>query len=196
MINLPYREDRRRLVTAELERFGQYDYSFWSATHRENGVVGLLDTMRSVFRHCIEQDFPSVMILEDDVKFIEDIAFAEKSLMDVPVGFDMLYLGCNLSQEKVDLFCPGLIKLTGAYATHAIIYSRAGMRKALTMLENFSCSPYDVQLVHGIQTDGNCYGVMPMVATQGKSFSDITKTETDYAPFLEQRFEKKTQSLR
>lgn len=196
VINLPARIDRRETVTKELAKVGIVDYRFWRATHNHNGVVGLLLTMKSLLDHCDSLGLTSVLILEDDARFLHPIGLVEDAIKQLPTNWDLLYLGVNLFQKEVEFYSPKLIKLTGGCATHAILYSRSGIERAIGMLDIESESPYDLQLVYKLQEFRNCYAIYPMVVTQSDGFSDIQGENVEYAKLLEDRFENKTQSIK
>lgn len=196
IINLPVRTDRRKSVTIEMDRI-KLGYRFWRAvTHPSSGVMGLIETMKYLLEYCIANGYAKVLILEDDVRFLETRLFVDKCIAQLPDDFDLMYLGCNLAQNKVELFSPNLIKVDGAYATHAILYSNSGMKKVYDILKRGSDSPLDVQIVHGVQADGNCYACYPMAGTQVDSYSDIEQRDVRYRQLLEDRFEQKTQHLK
>lgn len=196
VINLPERTDRKKSVAKEMDRV-KLGYRFWRAiTHPSGGVIGLIETMKYLLEHCIANDYDKVLILEDDVRFLETRIFVDKCISQLPDDFDLMYLGCNLAQNKVELFSPNLIRVDSAYATHAILYSNSGVKKVYEFLKRGSDSPLDVQIVHGVQVDGNCYACYPMAVTQVDSYSDIEKRNIQYRQLLEDRFDQKTQHLK
>ncbi len=196
-ISLPEREDRRIHIENELTKHG-LEFRFWRAIKMDNGVQGLLETMKGLLNHAITIGYENVLICEDDCKFIVDNpkVIIDKCMKQLPPDFDLCYLGVNLWQEEVKLYRKNLIKLTDAYATHCILYSRKGMSKLLFALtENENNTPLDILIKEKIMPDEKCFCSFPFIASQVNSYSDIQNKNQEYAKFLEQRFIEKTKHL-
>src|ERR1700733_3648262 len=47
----------------------EVDFEVWSASENENGVVGLLRSMHGLFTWCLQEDYKTILVLEDDSVF-------------------------------------------------------------------------------------------------------------------------------
>lgn len=201
LLNLESRPDRLEHSRSELKKHG-IDYNLFKSIKFDNGKLGLIFTMKDVLEHCLIKNYKNVLIIEDDILFLEDEA--KKSIQwcadQLPNDYDMLFMGCNLFQQEIELYSANLIKVTGACATHCILYSKSGMEKAfneiLKQINNTEkVVPLDMIYVDKIQKDGKCFCCYPMIATQINGFSDIENKYVDYDRFLTNRFIEKTKHL-
>lgn len=178
------------------------DMSYWAyqATKNTNGKLGLLLTMEKLLTESMYAEFEQILVLEDDCNFIVDDVKEqiEKCLLQLPKDFDCLYLGVNLFQKNVELYSENLIKLESGYATHAIIYSKKGIRKVLEAIRSKKLNQWalDEIMVKLIQPQGSCFAAYPMVVTQSNGYSDIEKKEIKYDRFLTDRFKERTAHLK
>lgn len=200
IISLPSRLLDRLVPLIDYLKSIDLDYFTYSAIKNYDGKLGLLLTMEKLLNECIFEGYSSVMILEDDAHFLSN-NFKE-NLDDytnqLPENFDMCYLGVNLFEDNVQSYSPNLIKLHSGYATHAIIYSKKGLRKALEAIisKKHNHLPLDEIMVRRVQNEGNCYAVFPMLVSQKSGFSDIEGREVNYDKFLTDRFNEKTKHLK
>lgn len=203
LLNLESRTDRLKHSMSELKKHG-IDYTLIKSIKFDNGRLGLIYTMRRLFEDCLSSGYENVLVIEDDILFLEEEA--KKSIYwcadQLPNDYDMLLMGCNLFQNEVELYSSNLIKVTGACATHCILYSKNGIKKALAainnQLENVDMEniiPLDMIYVDKIQKDGKCFCCYPMIATQMNGVSDIENKYVDYDRFLTNRFAEKTKHL-
>lgn len=121
VINLKHSAERRRFMAAQLDPLG-HEYSFFTAVDgRElelnsltsyarllrrlffgrdltQGEMGCLLSHRTVYQHILNQNISTAIVLEDDV-FIQD-GFSDviKTLLNAPVGWDVVRF---LGREKV-----------------------------------------------------------------------------------------------
>lgn len=193
LVSLPEREDRRTKAMEELS-FHQIPFYIWMATKDEDGRRGLVKTMRSLLTFCVESDFNNVLIFEDDLKIVNPgIGEIFSDCMDeLPENYDLLYLGPNLSIEPKK-YSAHLLRGTGMYSTHAVMYSRAAIEFILEVLDENEA--YDITLVKKVQPGMQSYCTFPMLVSQHNTYSDIGKREIDYTKFLEKRFKEKTKDL-
>lgn len=201
VINLPGRTDRLKHTREELQRIGIKDFEVYPAIEGKPGAKGLLDSLFCIYREVAAGADQNVLIIEDDVKFLVNKAVFQttvrKSMEQLQqIGyFDLLYLGVNAHQRFEKFEAENLLKLRNGYATHAIIYSRASIKKILQNISPvWDRTPIDVMLSGYIQSDGNSYCTYPMLATQRKGFSDIELKNIDYS-FIQERFAKHVKHL-
>lgn len=176
VINLAYRHDRRKEVRQEMQK-GQTPFNFWQATPHENGAIGLKITMRRMFEHWLKTKEDQLVVFEDDVMFmVKQPAFDKfmtQAMNELPPDFLTLSFGCNLIRPP-ERFSPHLLRITGAYATHAMIYSRDCVEVLMFLLDE-SEKPFDVLLNDAVYPQGRSYATLRMLCGQRLSKSDISQ---------------------
>jgi GR25 family glycosyltransferase involved in LPS biosynthesis len=85
IINLNSRPDRWAKVTAEVQKFGIYEYGRFSAF--EGGVIGFNRSMHEAL-----QDEKEILLLEDDCEFTGTIQDLIEAKAKLPNDWDLLYL--------------------------------------------------------------------------------------------------------
>lgn len=198
IVNLEERIDR---LVPLIDKLKSINFPYWvfKATKNVDGKLGLLLTMEKLLLEAMFEGHKTLLVLEDDCKFLTDDLRSVSVYMDfLPEGWDCLYLGVNLYQDSVNLYSGKLIPLTSGYATHAIVYSSKGMRKVLEAIraKKHNHLPFDEILVRHIQSQGNSFCTFPMLITQQNGYSDIEGREVNYDKFLTDRFEEKTKHLK
>jgi glycosyl transferase family 25 len=109
----------------------------------------------------------SVLILEDDVFFSEDVAFRE-----MPVGWEIYYGGYAAANV-------GDLSRSDIEGSHMMGFSKIGAEKVLTYLKNLSCEdihpPIDAAYVwyRRAHPEAVCFFAVPPLAGQRPSRSDI-----------------------
>lgn len=123
-------------------------------------------------------------IRDEDVAVIfeDDILLTGWDIPQLPEVFDMVYLGANL-QGPTERINERLIKITAAWTTHAVIYSRKGAEKVLSQYK-VEYGVYDNWLKEHFHKDNNCYLVTPMIAYQRPGYSEIKDVEVDYTEVM------------
>ena len=87
-INLKSRKDKKKYMKI-LCRRKKIPIKYYLAEKHKNPRRGCLESHLNVIQKAIEQGHKSVLILEDDVKFIRPLS----QLHTPPEDWDMLYLG-------------------------------------------------------------------------------------------------------
>ena len=143
------------------------------------GSAGLSVTLRRIFERAKEENYQSVLILEDDVEFHPQInEFIEKVFKDIPSDWETIYFGANHARPYVHL-TPHVVRLGGAYTTHChAVHSSIFdlMIEQLSLLNN----PVDVLYANLIHPRGKSYGIRPHVAYQAQGYSDIVNGVVNY----------------
>lgn len=206
-INLDQRKDRWQQVQKEFKKLGIEDrVQRFSAIKSEDGRIGLIKSVGEILKKSSEEGLENVLILEDDVKFINNpIQNLEKALNQlekswIKDNWNLFYLGAN-THEKLEIIPSdpdselkpsSLIRLKNAFATHALAYNQSIFQKIIKYTINTNkiitlSQVLDVYLASVIQTNKKSYMVNPIIATQIESFSDIEKRVVNY-DFIEYRF--------
>jgi glycosyl transferase family 25 len=175
IINIPTRRDRYDHIVEEVKKLPIIQYEVIEAI--VDGAKGCSQSHLKCIRLAKDNQLPYVLILEDDAIFTENcLETLEQALAEIEqIDWSMLYLGANLNSPAYRV-SEGLLKLTGAWCTHAYIVH-----------SNF----YDtiLSLPHGREIDvcytelmqhSNVYMVNPIVSYQLPSHSDIQNGFREY----------------
>lgn len=123
-----------------------------------------------------------IVFFEDDFELVDgwqDILL--NAYKDLPLGWDMLYLGCNLTCD-VKPVTRNLVKVQGAWLMHATILSQRFIKHIL--------DHYDYNRIWIIDEwyrqeapRRNFYMTYPMISYQRADYSDFVNGYTDYQIF-------------
>lgn len=195
LINLDSRPDRLEVSDCILKEQG-IEYERFPAIKDDNGVKGLLLTMRELFKLCIQRDYKGgVLILEDDFEFLAPVGnFLKEVMPQLPPTYLTFHLGLNLLTvpERVST---NILLIDQAYSTHAIVYSRDAINSILPMLEKNESLAYDIMLRDEIQIHKRSFCTFPMLCTQRPDYSDIEKKFIDWKTLSTSSFNRMTKSL-
>ena len=177
VINLNSRRDKWK--ASEMELSPHFKLERVSAIRHEWGWVGLAKTFNKIFAEA-EGD---VLIFEDDATYRGWATHLENAIKDLPEGWEMLMLGANIKDQRIDRINNTLARTYGAWTTHAIYYSHK-LCKELATLE-FSV-PIDEYFRTVIHPRGNSYIVYPFLSYQRPSDSDIEGGFKDYTSLFQE----------
>jgi hypothetical protein len=171
-------------------------YVRWTATEHENGVIGLLVTMKRLLAFCIGKEYENTMILEDDNNFIiPPVPFLDEVWPQVPKDYHCLFLSCNLLARPKRISA-NILQISSSYSTNAIVYSLEAMKLILPLIEANPTTAYDITLMKGLQQQyGKCYCTYPMLSNQRAGYSSIEKREIDWAAYQSQSFAMHTHNI-
>lgn len=177
VINLPHRVDRLEQMDEELHQHG-IPFTIWEAIRNDNGVIGLVETMKKLLYNVVEKRQSNVIILEDDASFLvsDPVSFIKEIMPQIPKRYHLFYLGLNLITRPTRI-SQNVLKVNDCYSTHAIVYSYEGAKLALDMLNSQPAKAYDIMVRENILPLQQCYCTYPMIATQRVSYSDIEKKD-------------------
>lgn len=176
LISLPHRKDRREQAEKEMKN-SDTPFMFWDATAHRDGAIGLKITMRKLFEHWLNTKEKQIVIFEDDVMFMVKSKvfndFMSKANDELPNDFLSMSMGCNLIRPP-QRYSAHLLRLTGAYATHAMIYSRDCVEVLMYLLDE-SDTPFDVMINNVVISQNRSYATSKMLCGQRLSKSDISQ---------------------
>lgn len=175
IINLEDRLDRKSHILTEITKLPSISHEI---------VTGIRDETKTCFQShmkCIqlakENKLPYILILEDDAVFIDG---ANDILCNVlnevqQYEWDMLYLGANLQRPTIKV-SETLLKLTGAYTTHAYMVHERFYDTLLNLPHLYEIDMHynELMLKH------NIYMCNPIIAYQLPSYSDLQNGYRDY----------------
>jgi len=101
-INLDRRTDRRVEMEAELAKMGLSAIRF-SAISNSRGMIGCIQSHLEVIKLAKTQDWPNVLILEDDFMFLVDRSELDKQMkafFDAKIPYDLVMLGYTLYKSE------------------------------------------------------------------------------------------------
>ncbi len=180
VINLDKRVERWYYVREELFSLGIKIIRF-PAIETKPGWIGCRDSHLEILRKTPKGDM--VAIYEDDVMFLEPWESVLRSISQLPVAWDCLYLGASPkeTQKKIN---DNLFRLKNAHVTHAIIWNNRPSGAVSYILQNSGdIKKWDDYLATVIQPKFNCYITYPICATQ-KQFQSDTCTRSDVSQII------------
>lgn len=192
-INLDRRRDRWEECLTEFNKYNLEDIERFTAIDGNNlpqvksGFVtpsrlALVLTNIDILERAIQNNYQSILILEDDVEFTDEVNKISEYFKFLPEDWDMLYFGGNHNQH-VGIAPPKIInekvcKLHHTFSTHCVAINKRAFTTILNRLKKRD-NALDVMYVD-LQSTLNAYSFYPMIATQRVSFSDIENRVTDY----------------
>lgn len=199
-INLDRRTDRWKECVLEFNKH-QLDVERFSAIDGKNdpeiikkvdksynlvyGDVGCARSHRLIIDKSNKNNFESILILEDDVEFHENLNDLFFDMINqVPDDWDILFLGSNYSlnnhwqKEPVEKITDNVYKLVFGYAIHAYALRKKCYDKVIECFlpEN---DKGDVLFSYA-QKQLNTYVLRPHLAWQRPSYSDILEKNVNY----------------
>jgi GR25 family glycosyltransferase involved in LPS biosynthesis len=209
-INLDRRIDRWQNVEKEFDRLNITVERFTACDGKElleqlpqeaksdiklsPGELGLAITHQALLVQSMERNHKSILILEDDVRFVDD--FNEKFdrySEEVPIDWDMLYLGGNLDHWKPTQITQHVHKGHCILTTHSV-----GLKDTIFQHMN-DCMNHKtpVDVVYGWESIRfHAYSIMPRLAFQSEGYSDIQGIDLDYQFLRTGQWEEHAGSIR
>jgi hypothetical protein len=177
VINLDHRKDK--WIESMHELAPHFNIERVSAIHHEWGWLGLWQTFKKIFQEC-ESD---VLIFEDDADYRGTYTDLINCINDFPAGWDMLMLGANIKDMRLDRVSKRLVRTYGSWTTHGILYS---YRFAKEMAELDLDIPIDEYFRTKVHPKGNSYICVPFLSFQRPSESDIEGGYKNYTSLFEE----------
>lgn len=171
VINLDSRRDKWR--ACEMELGPHFEIERVPAIKNDWGWLGLWQTFKQIFA----QADGDILIFEDDATYRGWATHLQNAINDLPEGWEMLMLGANIKDQRVDRINNTLARTYGAWTTHAIYYSHSLCKEMATLDLTVPIDEYFRTVVH---PRGNSYVVYPFLSYQRPSDSDIEGGYKDY----------------
>jgi GR25 family glycosyltransferase involved in LPS biosynthesis len=176
VINLDQRKDKWRSSMNELAP--HFNLERVSAIKHDWGWLGLAKTFKQIFTEATGD----VLIFEDDATYRGWSTNLDEAIQDLPADWDMLMLGANIKDSRLDRISKRLVRTYGAWTTHAILYSH---RFAKEMAELDLDIPIDEYFRTKVHPKGNSYICVPFLSFQRPSESDIEGGYKNYTSLFE-----------
>jgi len=187
VIGLKEREDRWKRC---LDILNQYQISPVTHYETEKDYNDLhrhyMKDFLQMLRTCRSRD---IMFFEDDFELVDGWeGVLRKAYADLPLHWDMLYLGCNLTCD-VKKITENLVKVQGAWLMHATLLSQRFIKYILEHYDRNRIWIID-EWYRQQAPMRNFYMTYPMISYQRKDYSDFLKGYADY-PIFENKFYKR-----
>jgi GR25 family glycosyltransferase involved in LPS biosynthesis len=210
-INLSHRTDKWQDCLQEFKKLNiENKVTRFEGIKFDPSVYGYISTRagcfashREIINICNKENISNVLILEDDIQFINDpIQNLSLALKELPEQWDIFYLGMNPTSEVFSdpliRISKNLLKVKSALTTHAIAYNKTSYDD---ILNNIPEGDGIINWLHSkISMDGwfmryylntkNVFCPNEFLATQRKSISDIDFAEITYTKAIEENFYK------
>lgn len=190
-INLEHREDRKNHILSQCVKYDLGDLSFFKAINGNNimnpyripnGCVGLILSNIEIIKQAKNNNYKSILILEDDCYFTNEVLNIDSYFDALPDDWDMMYVGGNHNTHMGDLppkkINEKIVKLHNTFTTHFIAINHNMYDVILERLSKFN-SPIDV-IYAGIQKTYNVYSTSKAIAKQLNGYSDIENKVINY----------------
>lgn len=177
VINLDSRRDKWR--ACEMELGPHFELERVPAIKNDWGWLGLWQTFKQIFA----QADGDVLIFEDDATYRGWATHLQNAIKDLPDGWEMLMLGANIKDQRLDRINNTLARTYGAWTTHAIYYSHKLCKELATLDLTVPIDEYFRTVVH---PRGNSYVVYPFLSYQRPSDSDIEGGFKDYTNLFQE----------
>jgi len=192
-----------RLFTTlkQLEHFDIEVELFEATYNKENGAVGLRETMIRLFHKCLDKGYQRILVFEDDIQVIGNIdSVMPLCIEQLPPNFDLLYLGAYVVTPFKQRYSPNLLLLDKALTTHAVAYSKKAIEKILPIFEKHAENPrdtttIDMLLLNRVISEGKSYITYPLLVSQQQGYSHIEGKEVDYKKYIELEYAKHLNNL-
>jgi len=191
-INLDRRFDRWEECLIEFKKYGIEDVVRWSAIDGNNinklgsceksSQTALILTNIDIIEDSIKNNLKNVLIMEDDIKFSDEVYNISEYFKYLPEDWDMVYFGGN-HNSHMGVNPPLIInekvcKLHNTFTTHCVGINGKSFNTIINKLKEFN-NPLDV-IYTDLQRSLNVYCFYPLIATQRVSYSDIEGRVVNY----------------
>jgi GR25 family glycosyltransferase involved in LPS biosynthesis len=149
------------------------------------GAFGCMMSHIHIIKHAYEQNYNYILILEDDTEFLFDIPLEEKlkeySILD-KLDFGIFYFAGNnrfMGGHIIRPLMNNIYATRGTATTGSYIISRKAMKLLLDTINHYP-REIDVYYMDAIQQQMPCFVLIPPIAKQITSHSDILNRTTTY----------------
>jgi hypothetical protein len=191
-INLDRRFDRWEECLIEFKKYDIENVVRWSAIDGNNinklgsceksSQTALILTNIDIIEDSIKNNLKNVLIMEDDIKFSDEVYNISEYFKYLPEDWDMVYFGGN-HNSHMGVNPPLIInekvcKLHNTFKNHCVGINGKSFNTIINKLKEFN-NPLDV-IYTDLQRSLNVYCFYPLIATQRISYSDIEGRVVNY----------------
>lgn len=181
IVCLTLHEAEWRQAQVEFERVGLDNVERFQAVKEIGPHQSFSHSERDILIDFYHSNADSLLHLEDDVVF-RDFRHLEDAISELPIEWDILYLGANLVLQPGFGECnpvrysEHLFRIDAAWTTHAVAYNKKCVFEILAKQPTFSEMMFD-QYISRRLPEFNAFVVAPMVAYQRPRKSSIWEKE-------------------
>lgn len=197
-VNLDRRTDRWADSTNEFKKFNLNGIERFSAVDGKStpiklknkkvnkSEIALVLTNIKIIERAKKEGLKSILILEDDVEFTDEVTNVSEYFKFLPNDWDMIYFGGNhnigIEEATPKIINEKVCKLYHTYTTHCVGIKHTAFDIILDNLKQLS---QQLDVVYcDLQKQMNVYSFYPMIASQRIGFSDIQERDVDYKEFI------------
>jgi GR25 family glycosyltransferase involved in LPS biosynthesis len=192
-INLDRRTDRWEESEEEfkkhglnVERFSAFDgKSLTQMPGLNAGQLGAIYSHRGIIQKAKDRNLDNILILEDDVKFSDDVNNQFSEIYSrIPDDWDVILFGGNhvgnnpWARGEMRLIADNVFKVSHSLALHCYAVKNTVYDMAIDALSQMNDT--NDALFAQIQKDINCYIIRPHLAWQRPSYSDLCGLYSDH----------------
>lgn len=174
------KNERYIILMNELATQGIVDYEIWDAVHDVTVIKSINLAHKQIVKWAKENNQPSVLIFEDDIKFTDTTAF-EYYLRNIPEDYD-IYLGGYFLGEVKDVLLHEFTALH-CYMVHERFY------------DIFLGTKDDIHLDQALAGLGKYVPCQPIVAIQHNGWSDNARQYCNFDRIFQSKILYKNQNL-
>ena len=206
IINLKERTDRKEKISQELKKQNIEIYEFfeaitcsdedvknWNKNYIPNynktyginnednyrrSCLGCLKSHVEVMKIALQRGYNKILILEDDCKFVKNYGYISKSLQNFNKEINLLYLSGAYNGEKKKIN-NNIYKITNTLQTCSYIVGKNVMNYIVNNIEGYE-KEIDVFYSDVVQTNFDCYAMIPKVIRQESGYSNILNKDVKY----------------
>jgi GR25 family glycosyltransferase involved in LPS biosynthesis len=193
-VNLDRRPDRLENFNKQVEKYDLGNYTRVSAVdgkllapeeksgRLQDGELGLLLTVEKIISYSIEKEYETILVVEDDCYFTEEINNIDVYFEHLPSDWNMLYMGGNhnihMGMPPPQIINEKVARLHNTFTTHFVGIKNNVFNLILENIKERS-KPLDM-LYSDLQKKINAYTFYPAIAKQISDYSDIQSRVVDY----------------
>ena len=190
-INLEHREDRKKQIEGELKKVGFYNYQRFNAIKNKKGYLGCSASHLECLKLAKNNNYPNVMILEDDFEFLIDKDEFQTILNHLSsVDYDVFILSYNTDLSNItNTDDPHLKRIketqtASGYIVNKKYYNKLinNFQRGLNLLEKTDIyHKYAIdQYWKPLQSQDKWYCYKKRIGKQRESYSDIEQGMVNY----------------
>jgi len=192
-INLYKRTDRWEECVEEfdkhsinVERYKAFDgKDLESLPGLNSGQVGAIYSHRGIIQEAKERGLDNILILEDDVKFDDEVNLKFSEIYDrIPKDWDIILFGGNhvgnnpWAKGQMTKVSENVFRVTHSLALHCYAVKNTVYDMSIDVLSKMNNT--NDALFAEIQSKVNCYIIRPHLAWQRPSYSDLCELYSDH----------------
>jgi GR25 family glycosyltransferase involved in LPS biosynthesis len=196
LINLKKREDRLNEFTSQVNHYDLGNFEVFEAVdgsliennynNLNNGEVGIIHSTINILEKSIENNYETILIVEDDCIFNDNIYNVDEYIKLLPDDWDFVYFGGNHNTHfgirNLTRINEKVIRVYNTYSAHCILIHKKMFK---VLIEELSKFKYQSDVVYQtLQHNYNFYSFSPLIATQKPGFSDIQNKNVNYISLI------------